>query len=150
MKNGNLTWNKVGLWTLLTLFLSAIVGIYLIRQKVFLFPPLTPYTVYFYLAIVILPPLIVFVLCINNHPTGKRTMLTLLPILTLLTICAYITLLGPAFNKNIRQCQLDDRTGLVSHLKCVCESETSGLTIQNPCAAQRLWFFPLIRLTKEY
>jgi len=148
MKNQKLTWKATGLWTMLTLFLSALIGIGLMRQRIFLAPPIAAYTIYFYLAIVLLPSLATFVVCVFRHPVGQRKMLVMLPVFASVMICFYLTLIGPASYNDI-QCQTGEHTGLVVHLDCQCEYAPSGSPVQDPCVAEQWWPVPLIRLVKE-
>jgi len=143
------TWHMTGARTLLTLFLSILAGIILMGRRVFLSPPIASYTLYFYLAVVILPSLIVFTLHARRRPAGSRTMLIILPILAVVLICFYITLIGPAFYVDI-QCQRAEQTLLIARLDCQCEYAVSGGTTQAPCAAKQLWPVPLIWLIEEH
>lgn len=148
MKNQKITWQATGQWTLLTLFLSALTGIGLIRQRIVLAPPIASYTIYFYLAIVLLPSLATFVVCVRRHPLGQRKMLVVLPVFVSMMICFYLTLIGPAFYNDI-QCQTQEPTGLLVRLDCQCDHAPSGSTLRKPCVAEQWWPIPLMRLVKE-
>ena len=76
-------------------------------------------------------------------------MLVILPILAVVMICFYMTLIGPSFYTDI-QCQSVGQEGLLVRLDCQCEYAVSVGTAQAPCAAKQLWPVPLIRLTEEY
>lgn len=148
MNNKKITWKAAGQWTLLTLFLSALTGIGLMRQRIFLAPPVASYTIYFYLTIVLLPPLVTFVICVRRHPVGQRTMLVMLPVFASVMLCFYLTLIGPASYNDI-QCQTGEHTGLVVRLDCQCENAPSGSPVQEPCMAEQWRPIPLMRLVKE-
>jgi len=148
MKNQKITWKATGLWTMLTLFLSALTGIVLIRQRIVLAPPIAAYTLYFYLAILLLPSLATFVACVRRHPVGQRKMLVILPVFASVMLCFYLTLIGPAFYNDI-QCQTGERTELKVRLDCQCEHAPSGSPVQEPCVAEQWQPIPLMRLVKE-
>lgn len=148
MEKQKITWKKTGTWTLFTLFLSILAGIVLMGQRVVLAPPIASYTIYFYLAVVILPSLVVFVVFVRRRPEGPRVTLVLIPILASVMICFYFVLLGPAFYVDI-QCQPKEKTGLIVRLDCQCEHAVSAGTAQAPCVAEQLWPMPLMRLVEE-
>ena len=148
MKNQKITWKATGLWTMLTLFLSALTGIVLIRQRIVLAPPIAAYPLYFYLAIFLLPSLVTFVACVRRHPVGQRKTLVMLPVFASVILCFYLTLIGPVFYNDI-QCQTGERTGLRVQLDCQCEHVPSGSPIQEPCVAEQWRPIPLMRLVKE-
>jgi len=148
MKNQKITWNATGLWTMLTLFLSALAGIGLMSQRIVLSPPIAAYTIYFYLAIALLPPLATFVVCVRRHPVGRRKMLVMLPIFASVMLCFYLTLLGPAFYDDI-QCKAVEHAGSMVRLECQCEYAPSGSPVQEPCVAEQWWSLPLMRLVDE-
>lgn len=148
MKNKFLTWKTAGAWTLTAVFLSILAGIVLIRQRVFLVPPLVPYTIYFYVAIVLVPAFGVFFLCFIQRPVGSRKMLITLPIFVSVMLCCYITLIGPAFYTNI-QCFSPAQSAFLVQQECQCESAPSGSIIQTSCVVERWWPLPLMRLVKE-
>ena len=149
MEKQKLTWHTAGNWSLFTLVLSILAGIVLMGRGVFLSPPVASYTIYFYLGVVILPVSVVFTVFARRRPTGSRTMLVVLPILAVVMICFYLTLIGPAFYTDI-QCQRVGQEGLLVRLDCQCEYAFSGGTKQAPCVAKQLWPVPLIRLIEEY
>ncbi len=110
--------------------------------------PIASYTIYFYLAIVLLPPLATFFIYVRRHPVGQRKPLVVLLVFASVMICFYLTLLSPAFYNDI-QCQVRERTGLMVRLDCQCEYAPSGSTILEPCAAEQWWPIPLMRLAQE-
>lgn len=148
MKNQTLTWNAAGLWTLLALFPGAIAATILTQLRIVLAPPMSAYTLYFYLAVALLPALTIFAVCASHRPTGPRTMLMALPLFAILTACFYLAALGPMFYVNI-QCQSETRVGVTVRLECQCARETSGGTAQTPCAAEWWSPMPLMRLVAE-
>ena len=148
MKNQTITWKATGLWTMLTLFLSALAGIVLMRLRIVLAPPIAAYTIFFYLAIVLLPSLVTFVVCTRRHPTGERKMLVLLPVFASVMLCCYLVLIGPGFYDDI-QCQGGEDTRSIARLDCQCEYAPSGSPVQVPCVAEQWRPIPLMRLIKE-
>ena len=148
MEKQNVTWRRAGAWTFFTLFLSILAGIVLMGQRVFLAPPLAGYTVYFYLAVVILPSAVVFTVFARRRPSGSKATLVVLPILASLMVCFYLVLIGPAIYVDI-QCQAEERTGLIVRLDCQCEYNTSSGTAQAACVAEKLRPIPLMRLAGE-
>ena len=144
MEEQKITWRRAGTWTFFTLFLSILAGIVLMGQRMVLAPPIASYTIYFYLAVVILPSLVVFVVFARRDPTGSKVTLVMLPIFASVMICFYFVLIGPAFYVDI-QCQPEAQTGLIVHLDCQCEYAVSAGTAQAPCVAEQLWPMPLMR-----
>jgi len=147
MKDQKTTWNKTGLWTMLTLFLSILVGIVLMGQGIVLSPPISPYTIYFYLAIVLLPSITVFIICIRRHPMNQPKTLVMLSVFASVMVCFYLVLLSPAFYDDI-QCQVREQSGSMVLLDCQCERAPSGSPVQEPCIAEKWQFIPLMRLVK--
>ena len=148
MEEQKITWRRAGMWTFFTLFLSILAGIVLMGQRIFLVPPFASYTIYFYLAVVILPSLVVFVVFVRRGPEGPRVTLVLLPIFATVMICFYFVLIAPAFYVDI-QCQPKERTGLIVRLDCQCEYNASGGTAQAACVAEQLRPIPLMWLVDE-
>ena len=148
MEKQKVTWRTTGVWTLLTLFLSILAGIILMGRRVFLTPPIAAYTIYFYLGVVLLPALVVFVVFARRRPTGSRMMLIALPIFASLMACFYFVLIGPAFYVDI-QCQSQEQMGLIVHLDCQCEYNTSGGKAQVACVADQIKPIPLMWLIEE-
>jgi len=149
MEKQKITWRRAGAWTFFTLFLSILVGIVLMGQRVFLAPPFAAYTIYFYLTVVLLPSLMVFVIFVRRRPSGSKATLITLLVLVSLMVCFYVMLIGPAFYVDI-QCQTEERTGLTARLDCQCEYNASGGTAQAACVAEQLRPIPLMRLVEEH
>ena len=148
MKNKKITWNKTGLWTLLALFLGALVGVGLMSRRIFPIPLFASYTVHFYIAVLLIPALVIFIVCAKQHPEGRRTILIALPVFVSVLVCFYLALLGPLFYLDIH-CQTKEQAGLFVRLDCQCEQNASGGTVQTPCAAEQLRPIPFMRLVKE-
>ena len=148
MKNKIVTWNKTGFWTLAMALLGILTGIVLMKQRVFLVPPLVPYTIYFYIAIALFPAFGAFIVCARRHPVGPRNKLISLPVFVIIMLCFYLLLIAPAFYTNI-QCLSTEKPGFLVQQECQCEHEPSGSKIQTPCMAEHWWPLPLMRLVEE-
>jgi hypothetical protein len=147
-QNGKLTWNRVGTLTLAVLILSVLVGIWMMRQRFFLAPPMAASTPYFYMAVGLLPALITFLVGAWARPTSKRTMLLALPLFGSVIFVFYLALIGPGFYTDI-QCQVASGSKLVRHLDCSCLLETTSGKGRVKCSADQLTILPLIRLVEE-
>jgi hypothetical protein len=145
-QNRKLTWNRVGGLTLAVLIMCVLVGVWMMRQRVFLAPPRAASTPYFYIAVGSLPALITFLVGVWARPTGKRIMLVALPIFGSVIFVIYLVLIGPGFYTDI-QCQATP--GSASHLDCSCRFETIEGKELVKCSADELSPLPLIRLVEE-
>ncbi len=141
-----LTRNGVGGLTLLALIAGILIGVLFLSLRIFLAPPFADATVYFYIAVALLPAIITFLIALRARPTGRWLMLVLLPIFSFVLIIVYLTILGPGLYSHI-QCQA---TAGTNQLNCSCRFENSsdGRTAFD-CAAARLSPLPLIRLVEE-
>jgi hypothetical protein len=147
-QNGKLTWNRAGGLTLAVLIMCVLVGVWMMRQRVFLAPPMAASTPYFYVAVGSLPALITFLVSVWARPTGKRTMLVALPIFGSVIFIIYLVLIGPGFYTDI-QCQAASGSRSASRLDCSCRFETIEGKVLVKCAADELAPLPLIRLVEE-
>ncbi len=147
-QNRKLTWNRVGGLTLAVLILCVLVGVWMMRQRVFLAPPMAASTPYFYIAVGSLPALITFLIGVWARPTGKRIMLVALPIFGSVILVIYLALIGPGFYTDI-QCQVGSGSRSASHLDCSCQFETISGKALVKCSADELAPLPLIRLVEE-
>ena len=147
MPNRKLTWNKAGGLTLAVLCVSALVGVWLMGQRVFLAPPLAASTIYFYMAVGALPALITFIIIsVRARPAGSRIMLVVLPAYVAVIFVIYLILIGPGLYTDV-QCQA--APGPAGRLDCSCRVETTSGAGQVKCAADDLAPLPLIRLVEE-
>jgi hypothetical protein len=146
--NKKLTWNGLGGLTLAFLIMCGFVGIWMMRQRVFLAPPMAASTFYFYLAVALLPALITFLVGAWTRPTGKRIMLVALPIFASVILIIYLVLIGPGFYTDI-QCQADSGSRSTSYLDCSCRFETIEGKALVKCSADELAPLPLIRLVGD-
>jgi hypothetical protein len=142
-----LTWNKVGGLTLAVLVLSALAGVWLMRERIFLAPPLAGSTAGFYLAFPVLLALITFIaISVRVRPGGSCIMLIALPVFAGVIFVVYLALIGPGIYSDV-QCQA--APGAPRRLDCRCLSEgTSGSSLDK-CVADDLAPLPLIRLVEE-
>jgi len=146
-QNTKLTWNRVGGLTPAVLILCVLVGVWMMRHRIFLAPPLAASTPYFYIAVGSLPALITFLAGVCARPMGKRTMLLALPVFGTVIFVIYLALIGP-FYTDI-QCQAAPGLRPASRLDCSCRFEfTSGKGLVK-CSADALAPLPLIRLVEE-
>ncbi len=132
--------------TLAVLCLSALAGVWMVRQRVFLAPPLAASTMYFYMAVALFPALIAFLFGAWGRPTGRRMMLVALPVFACVIFVFYLALIGPGFYTNI-QCQAAAEPA--RQLDCTCRFETVEGKAQVECKAEALSPLPLIRLVEE-
>ena len=147
--NRKLTWNKAGGLTLAVLCVSALVGVWLMGQRIVLAPPLAASTYYFYMAVGALPALITFIIIsVRARPTGSRIMLVALPVFAGAIFVMYLALIGPGFYTDI-QCQVAPGPKSAGRLDCSCRSETSDGKALVKCSADDLAPLPLIRLVEE-
>ena len=147
-QNRKLTWNRVGGLTLAVLIMCVLVGVWMMRQRVFLAPPMAASTPYFYIAVGCLPALITFLVGVWARPTGKRIMLVALPIFGSVILVIYLALIGPGFYTDI-QCQAASGSRSTSRLDCSCLFETISGKALVRCSADELAPLPLIRLVEE-
>jgi hypothetical protein len=143
-----LTWNQAGGLTLAVLAVSALAGVWLMGQRIFLAPPLAASTPYFYIAVGALPALITFpIIAVVMRPAGKRIMIVALPVFASVIFVIYLALLGPGFITDI-QCQVAPPKA-PGRLECSCRfAAVSGKSLEK-CAADDLAPLPLIRLVGE-
>lgn len=147
-QNRKLTWNRVGGLTLAVLMMGVLVGVWMMRQRVFLAPPLAAFTPYFYIAVGSLPALITFLVGVCARPAGSRIMLVALPVYGIVIFVIYLALIGPGFYTDV-QCQAASGSRSASRLDCNCLIEaTSGKALVK-CSADELAPLPLIRLVEE-
>jgi hypothetical protein len=120
----------------------------MVRQRIFLAPPLAASTMYFYMAVALLPALVAFLVSARARPTGRRIMLVALPVFACVIFVFYLVLIGPGFYTDI-QCQAAAGSGSARQLDCTCRFETvEGKTLV-ACKAEALSPLPLIRLVEE-
>ncbi len=143
-----LTWNRAGGLTLAALLTGALVGVWMMQQRIFLAPPLSDSTPYLYMAVGLLPALITFLVSVWARPMGKRLMLVALPIYGIVIFVIYLALIGPGFYNDI-QCQATSGSGSASDLDCRCRFETIEGKALVRCSADNLSPLPLIRLVEE-
>jgi len=147
-QNKKLTWNKVGGVTLAVLTMSVLVGVWLMRQRVFLAPPMAASTPYFYIAVGSLPALVTFLVSVGARPTGRRIMIVALPVFGSVIFVFYLILIGPGFITDI-QCQAASGSRSAGRLDCSCLVEYTSGKEQYKCSAEALAPLPLIRLVEE-
>ena len=145
---GRLTWNRVGGLTLLALFMSVLLGVWMMGQRIFLAPPWAAGTAYFYIAVGLLPALITLLLAAWTRPTGKRLMLVALPIFSCVIFVVYLAILGPGLYTDI-QCQITAGLEPSRHLACSCQFESIEGRALFECTADELSPLPFIRLVEE-
>ena len=147
--NRKWTWNRVGGLTLAVLTACVLVGVWMMRQRVFLAPPMAASTPYFYITIGSLPALITFLVGALARPTGRRTMLLALPIFGSVIFFIYLVLIGPGFFYTDIQCQAASGSRSARRLDCSCRFETVSGKGLVKCSADELAPLPLIRLVEE-
>ena len=130
---------------LAVLILCVLVGVWMMSQRVFLAPPMAASTPYFYIAVGSLPALITFLAGVWARPTGKRTMLLVLPIFGGVILVVYLVLIGPGFYTDI-ECQVASGSRSAGRLDCSCLIETTSGKARVKCSADALAPLPLIRL----
>lgn len=148
-QNRKWTWNRVGGLTLAVLIVGVLVGLWMMRQRIFLAPPVAASTPYFYIAVGSLPALITFLVGVWKRPTGRRTMLLALPIFGGVIFFVYLVLLGPGFTYTDIQCQAASGSSSARRLDCSCRFEFISGRGQVKCSADDLAPLPLIRLVEE-
>ena len=134
--------------TLAVLIMGALVGVWMMRQRVFLAPPMAASTPYFYIAVGSLPALITFLVSVWARPTGKRIMLVALPVFGSAIFAVYLALIGPGFYTDI-QCQLASGSRSAGRFDCSCRFEAISGKETVKCSADELAPLPLIRLVEE-
>lgn len=147
-QNRKLTWNRVGALTLAVLIMCELAGVWMMRQRIFLAPPMAASTPYFYIAVGSLPALITFLVCVCTRPAGNRIMLVALPIFGSVIFAIYLALIGPGFYSDI-QCQAASGSRSASRLDCNCLIEAISGKELVKCSADELAPLPLIRLVEE-
>jgi hypothetical protein len=148
-QNRKLTWNRLGGLTLAVLILCELVGVWLMRQRVFLAPPMAASTFYFYIAVAALPALITFLVGVWARPTGKRIMVVALPVFGSVIFVIYLILIGPGFSYTDIQCQAASGSRSASRLDCSCRFEFTSGKGSVKCPVVALAPLPLIRLVEE-
>jgi len=119
-----LTWRKVAAFVLIILLASVFLGIWLASMRICLIPSLFRFTGLFYAGLGLIPAVIVLIICITKHPSGNRLWLILVPLLSFVLFCFYLTLIAPAFYSQI-ECQPAVYSGLMVHQDCTCTSPNS-------------------------
>lgn len=143
-----MTWNRVYGLTMAVLIVSTLVGVGIMSRRIFLAPPVSASTVYFYIAVGGLPALIAFLIGARARPTGKRIMLVALPVYAIMILVIYLALIGPGLYTDI-QCQAPSGSGFANRLDCSCSIETIEGSTASKCSADALVPLPLIRLVEE-
>lgn len=148
-QKGRPSWNKVGGLTLMALVVSIMVGVWMMRQRIFLSPPLAASTPYFYMAVGALPAFATFIIGAWARPIGKRLMWIALPIIAGASFVVYLALIGPGFYNDI-QCRAVAGSGSTDRrLECSCRFETIEGKSLTQCTAEKLSPFPFIKLIEE-
>jgi hypothetical protein len=147
--NRKWTWNRVGGVTLAVLIVGVLGGLSMMRQRIFLAPPMAGSTPYFYIVVGSLPALITFLVGVWKRPTGKRTMLLALPIFGSVIFFIYLVLIGPGFFYTDIQCQAASGSKSARRLDCSCRFETVSGKGLVKCSADELAPLLLIRLVEE-
>ena len=142
------TWNKVAGLTLLALFMGVLLGVWMLGQRIFLAPPWAAGTAYFYMAVGLLPALIVLLITAWARPAGRRLMLVALPIFAGVIFVVYLAIIGPGLYTDI-QCQAAAGSEPSRQLECSCQIESSEGKAPFKCSAVELSPLPLIRLVDE-
>jgi hypothetical protein len=143
-----LTWNRIAALTTLVLFASIFLGVFLAAHQIFLRPPLFLLSPYFYALLGFTPSLVVLIVCVRSHPTGKRLLLILLTMINVFVVLIYLVIIGPFFVYSDIKCSAGSRSGLIVHQECVCISTDSEANGQVNCASNRIVFSPFIRLSE--
>jgi hypothetical protein len=142
-----LTWRKTAVWVMSTLVVSMILSIGMISQRIFLTSSLFRYTGLLYAATGLAPAIMVLVLCALKRPSGSHLWFVLLPTLSGLMFCIYLTLIGPGLYSEI-ECNSPIYSGLGVHQDCVCKWTESSDTSQVKCSLDGLRVLPFARLTE--
>jgi len=144
-----LTWRKTAVLVMTTLLVSMIFSVWMMSQRISLTSSLFQYTGLLYTVSGLAPAIIILVLCALKRPTGSRLWFVLLPMLSGLMFCFYLTLIGPALSYSEIECNSPAYSGLVVHQDCVCKSTGSSDTSQVKCSLDGLTVLPFARLTEH-
>jgi hypothetical protein len=144
----SLTWSRTASLTTVVLIGSVALGIWLVSQRIFLSPPFFRYTFYFYEFIGLAPALVTLLICVRYRPTGSRTRLILLALVSGTIFVVYLALINPSLYSNI-ECDAQSRSGLAVHQECTCQWAGTSDTSQVKCSSDRWLLSPLMRLTEQ-
>jgi hypothetical protein len=143
-----LTWNKAVALVFFALFAGPLAGIWMLKQRIFLAPPLAAGSQYFYMAVGLLPALVTLFIASRAQSMGKRLILVTSSMFGCLIVFFYLIVIGPAIYTDI-QCQARVNSGLFSHLECICQFESSGSKIHSECSADKLLLLPFLKVVDE-
>ena len=143
-----ITWRKTAILVVTTLLVSMILSVWMISQRISLNSSLIRYTSLLYIVSGLVPAIIVLVLCALKRPSGSHLWFVLLPMLSGVLFCFYLTLIGPSFYSEI-ECNSTTYSGLTIHQECVCKWSGSSDTSQVMCSLDSLVFSPFARLTEH-
>ncbi|PWH19523.1 MAG: hypothetical protein DDG58_04740 [Ardenticatenia bacterium] len=145
-----LSWNKAIVLVTLVFLVGASVTAFLLSQALYLLPPLTNGTPAFYLALVLVPTILMLIRCARMHPSGLRISGVLLPVWIAVLTCFYLALLGPAlFRYSAIECHSATRSGLLIHHACTCRVETYEGRAQRDCSLDGFAWSPMLPLTAQ-
>lgn len=142
-----MTWRRSGVLVIVTLVLSQFIGIEMASQRIFLTSSLFEFTGPFYIGLGILPAAIVLLTCLVQNPSGNRFWIALLPLLSAVIFCLYLTLIGPSFYSDIK-CHSTAYVGLAVHQDCICQISSSSGTAATKCSLDGLRILPFVRLSE--
>jgi ferredoxin len=146
-----MTWTKASLIVMTVSLVSLATSFVMLMQRLVLAFPLTPYTVYFYAVVILLPPTVTLALCARARPTGSCTSIVLLLVCLSILLCFYLVIVGPVidllFNITTIECQAPLASGLVIHQDCVCKYQYVSGSGNRNCSLDGYTFLPIHRLT---
>ncbi len=142
MKEQSLTWKKVTINTLLAMVASWLFDLLLLVLRLRLQPNdlVAPNFLFF---LVWLFPLVLFAKYLFSRPTGKRTPLLLLFVVSILLLCTNLRAIGPTFAET-RDCSVHYSGFKVSY-ECTCLVETIEWSNSYNCEYNGFRFIPFVQ-----
>jgi len=144
--NSGISWRKTTILVVATLLASMILSVWMLSKRISLNPSLIQYTWLLYITTGLVPAIFVLVLSLLKRPSGSHLWLVLLPLMSGILFCFYLTLIGPGFYSDI-ECNSTTHSGLAIHQECVCKRSGSSDTSQVKCSSDSIVFSPFARLT---
>lgn len=149
-QTSRLTWNKTILLVTGVFLLSAAATFPMLANSLYLVPPLTNGTPFFYLVLVSVPPIVTLILCARRRPAGLRFSGMLVMFWIAVLVMVYLALSGPAlYRYTAVECHGGVRSGWVIHHACTCRQISSEARAQADCSLDGFALSPLLSLTRQ-
>ncbi len=150
LQTTRLTWNKTILLVTGVFLLSAAVTFVMLAKALYLVPPLTNGTPFFYLVLLSAPAVVTLILCARRRPAGFRFSGVLAAFWIAVLVMFYLALTGPVlYRYTAIECHASARSGWVIHHTCTCRWESYEGRAQVDCSLDGFVLSPLLAVTQR-